>query len=56
MRELQSDKIGLRIIDYGKDGLLSEAIHQYYDLLKDYYRKQGVTLALHSSNGLRYLR
>ena len=55
MQELQSEEIRLMIDDYGQDKNLSGAIHQYYDLLKDYCRKMDVNLALHSINGFRRL-
>ena len=48
MRVLISDKLKLKIEDFGSDAELNSAVRQYYDLLIDYCRKIGAEMAIHS--------
>lgn len=45
---LQSDKIGLKINNFGKDPELNKSVREYYDLFVDYCAKIGVGMATHS--------
>jgi len=57
LRELQSDEIKLKIVDFGQDASLNKLIRGYYDLFIDYCRKLGANtsnhIVLHTPNGIR---
>lgn len=57
LKELQSDEIKLKIVDFGEDAGLNEMIRNYYDLFIDYCRKVGANTPnhtiLHTANGIR---
>ncbi|MBO0752936.1 MAG: hypothetical protein J2P53_12540, partial [Bradyrhizobiaceae bacterium] len=53
IKDLESDLIKLKVVNYGDDKALNGYISHYYGLLIDYMRKSGYKSALHSSRGLR---
>jgi hypothetical protein len=55
IKDLESDLIKLKVVNYGDDKALNGKISHYYGLLIDYIRKSGHKSALHSSRGLRKL-
>jgi Serine dehydrogenase proteinase len=55
MKELLSEEIKLKIINYGDDVNLYRNISHYYGLYTDYLQKCGFEGALHSNRGLRRL-
>ena len=48
MRMLESDKIKLKIADFGADPDLNKAVREYYDLFIDYCGKVGADIAVHT--------
>lgn len=48
LRVLESEKIKLKINNFGEDPDLNRAIREYYDLFIDYCGKLGVEIALHT--------
>lgn len=48
-----SDRVKLKIRDFGADAELNEAIRQYYDLFVNYLSKIGSEFAVHTKLGLR---
>jgi hypothetical protein len=55
IKDLESDLIKLKVVNYGDDKALNGYISHYYGLLIDYMRRNGYKSALHSSRGLRKL-
>jgi hypothetical protein len=55
IKELESDLIKLKVVNYGDDKAVNGNISHYYGLLIDYIRKNGYKSALHSSRGVRKL-
>jgi len=55
IKELESDEIKLKVVNYGKDKALNSLISNYYGLFRDYLQKMGYEGALHSSRGIRRL-
>jgi hypothetical protein len=55
IKDLESDLIKLKVVNYGDDKTLNGNISHYYGLLIDYMRKNGYKSALHSSRGFRKL-
>jgi hypothetical protein len=55
IKDLESDLIKLKVVNYGDDKALNGIISHYYGLLMDYMRRNGYKSALHSSRGLRKL-
>jgi hypothetical protein len=55
IKDLESDLIKLKVVNYGDDKALNAIISHYYGLLIDYMRGNGHKSALHSSRGLRKL-
>ncbi len=55
IKDLESDLIKLKVVNYGDDKVLNGNISHYYGLLIDYMRKSGYKSALHSRRGLRKL-
>lgn len=53
LRVLESEKIKLKIKNFGEEADLNTAVREYYDLFIDYCGKLGVEVALHSKR--RYL-
>ena len=53
MRELESEDIGLQIVDFGQDADLSATIRHYFGLLIDYQAKLGMASAIHTKRRLR---
>ncbi|MEL6474601.1 MAG: serine dehydrogenasease [Pseudomonadota bacterium] len=53
LRTLESDKVGLKIRNFGEDHDLNRSVREYYDLFIDYCGKLGVEYAMHSKH--RYL-
>lgn len=53
MAELESDKIGLKVEDFGKDVQLNHNITQFHGLMSDFMAAQGMTAAIHSRHRLR---
>lgn len=53
MRELDSEKIGLKVVDFGADPKLNTNIRHYYGLFSDYLQTTGIKAALHSKRRLR---
>lgn len=49
LRVLESEKIRLKINNFGEDKKLNAAIREYYDLFKDYCGKNGVQIAVHTT-------
>lgn len=50
LRTLTSERIKLKIENFGNETDLNKAIREYYDLFMDYCGKIGVEVALHSKN------
>lgn len=48
LRTLESDKIKLKINNFGEDSDLNRAVREYYDLFIDYCGKVGVEIAIHT--------
>jgi hypothetical protein len=55
IKDLESDLIKLKVVDYGDDKALNANISHYYGLLTDYARRNGYKSFLHSSRGVRRL-
>jgi len=55
IKELESDLIKLKVVNYGDDKALNRNISHYYGLLIDYMRKNGYKSVVHSSRGVRRL-
>jgi hypothetical protein len=55
IKDLESDLIKLKVVNYGDDKALNGNISHYYGLLIDYMRKNGYKSVLHSSRGIRKL-
>lgn len=55
MKELLSEEIKLKIVNYGNDVALYRNISHYYGLYTDYLQKNGIEGALHSKRALRRL-
>jgi hypothetical protein len=55
IKDLESDLIKLKVVNYGDDKALNGIISHYYGLLIDYMHSNGYKSALHSSRGLRKL-
>ena len=57
LRELESDEIKLKIINFGKDADLNTKIRGYYELFIDYCKKMGANTSnhtvLHTGRGVR---
>jgi hypothetical protein len=57
LKELTSDKIKLKIDDFGSDSKLNPIVRGYYELFIDYSRKIGCSspedVILHTRNGVR---
>lgn len=57
LKELTSEEIRLKIVDFGSDDGLNGKVRSYYGLFTDYCRKTGVdgveAAVMHTSNGLR---
>lgn len=51
LRTLDSDKVRLKINNFGDNKNLENAIREYYDLFVDYCGKVGMDLAIHTKNG-----
>lgn len=49
---LVSDRVRLKIKDFGEDADLNRAVRQYYDLFMDYAAKIGVDIAMHHKSKL----
>jgi hypothetical protein len=52
LRTLQSDKVKLKITDFGADPDLNRAVREYYDLFIDYCAKIGADVAVHTKRRL----
>ena len=52
-RDLESEKIGLKTVDFGADPRLNAGVRHYYGLCRDYMAKKGFNSALHTRNRLR---
>ncbi len=55
MDTLNSDRLKLKIDDFGADKTLNSFVKNYYDLLSDYTAKNRVRTFLHTKAGLRAL-
>lgn len=55
LRTLESEKIRLKIRNFGEDPELNRAIREYYDLFVDYCGKVGVGMAIHTKKRLQSL-
>jgi hypothetical protein len=55
IKDLESDLIKLKVVNYGDDKILNGNISHYYGLLIDYMRRNGYKSVLHSSRGVRRL-
>ena len=55
IKELESEEIKLKVVNYGDNESLNRNISQYYGLLIDYLAKNGMEGALHSRRGVRRL-
>jgi Serine dehydrogenase proteinase len=55
IKDLESDLIKLKVVNYGDDKALNGTISHYYGLLIDYMRRNGYKSVLHSSRGVRKL-
>jgi hypothetical protein len=56
LKELTSEEIKLKIIDFGTDAGLSALIRGYYDLFIDFCHKTGARSAIHTERGLRRIQ
>jgi hypothetical protein len=52
LKVLESDKLKLKIQDFGQDPELNAAVRSYYDLIIDYCGKIGAEIAVHTKHGL----
>jgi len=52
LRVLESDRVKLKITNFGNDDVLNKAIREYYDLLMDYCAKIGAEIVVHTSQRL----
>ena len=52
-RDLESEKIGLEIVDFGASQETNESVRHYYGLCRDYMAKMGFYSALHTKSRLR---
>ena len=52
-QDLESDKIGLKVIDFGASETTNSLIRHYYGLCRDFMVKIGIANALHSRSRLR---
>ena len=52
-RDLESETIGLKIIDFGASQNMNECVRHYYGLCRDYMAKMGFDSALHTKSRLR---
>lgn len=50
LRVLESDRVGLKIKNFGDDNELNKVVREYYDLFMDYCGKTGVEIATHTKN------
>jgi hypothetical protein len=55
LKELESEEIKLKVVNYGKNVTLNRNISNYYGLLIDYMGKNRYGGALHSRRGMRRL-
>lgn len=55
LKVLESDKLKLKIQDFGADAELNDAIRSYYDLIIDYCGKIGSEFVIHTKYGLKAL-
>jgi hypothetical protein len=55
IKELESEEIKLKVVNFGADDSLNRNISQYYGLFVDYLGKNGIEGALHSRRGVRRL-
>lgn len=55
IRELESEEIKLKVVNYGKDLDLNRNVSHYYGLYIDYLFKNGYRGGLHSRRGVRRL-
>lgn len=55
MRVLTSEKIKLKVTDFGQNAALNDAIREYYNLFIDYCAKTGSEVAVHSKRRLLQL-
>jgi hypothetical protein len=55
IKELESDKIKLKVVNYGLDKNLNQNISNYYGLFIDYLQKNRLESGFHSQRGLRRL-
>lgn len=53
IRELQSDKIKLKVKDFGEDQELNAAIRHYHGLFVDYMQKRAMKGSIHCRRGIR---
>ncbi len=53
LKELTSDEIKLKIVDFGLDADLNVKVRSYYDLFIDFSHKSGARSAIHTELGLR---
>ncbi|AGK59614.1 hypothetical protein HYPDE_39728 [Hyphomicrobium denitrificans 1NES1] len=56
LKELTSDEIKLKIVDFGGDPDLNKKIRNYYDLFIDFSHKSGARSAIHTELGFRRLQ
>jgi hypothetical protein len=55
IKDLESDLIKLKVVNYGDDKALNGVISHYYGLLMDYIRRNEYKSIVHSSRGVRKL-
>ncbi|MCY4153193.1 MAG: ATP-dependent Clp protease proteolytic subunit [Aestuariivita sp.] len=55
LRTLCSEKIKLKVKNFGRDKALNVAIREYYDLFVDYCSKRGNEFAIHTKHRLKIL-
>ena len=55
IKELTSENIKLKVVNFGENAALNSNISQYYGLLTDYLRKNRYSAAVHSKRGVRRL-
>ncbi len=51
MKELESENIKLKVMDYGAEPAKNDAVRRYYDLFVDFCGKMGSNAAIHSKLG-----
>lgn len=56
MAELESDRIGLKVNDFGADAVLNNHVRHYHGLFTDFVRKLGMESAIHTRFGVRRVR